>query len=601
LNRLTCSIAGSGAQPGQLDFCALPGGTLADHRYGYDTLSRLFSHTEIGTYEYLANPRHAPSRITDGTTETVYTYDPSGNRQRESTAGIAKQYRYSAFNKPQQIWREGASPDEKLDLIQLQYDAAQNRIRKETAQLITLYIGRLYERRIPQDGSAAENVYSVSNGQRIVAQITQFDAQPTGGDAVHYLHDDHLGSTELVTDATGTIVEQRSYDAFGKQRSPNWLDSTPPSLDSPVKPGFTGHEIDAELGLINMRGREYDPRIGQFLQPDPIVQAPQQSQSWNRYAYVFNNPLKLVDPSGYESELKEASTLSANEARLTTGERILARPGDMFRYSKDGNIYVNTGHGFERKDRAVAETLSAMSRTRAASDKGIVFSAPNDAQKAGVAASVDLQRAGADTPGHGSTGAAGDEDNDGGGGGSSTTSSGPNSALQEALVAAAILNFEGPDAIRTDGTGSKGGIPGGLCVTCPGSSLAQGIYLASTVVPFLSGGLSALERKAANGAPARATVEELVAQMNKRPGTVAEFAMGDAEGYLRAIGAEGSHTLLDGGRSHILLRADVATRRTALHEWVHRALQRKTGGPRPGEDAFIEAFLERHKNLFGLE
>jgi hypothetical protein len=106
---------------------------------------------------------------------------------------------------------------------------------------------------------------------------------------------------------------------------------------------------------------------------------------------------------------------------------------------------------------------------------------------------------------------------------------------------------------------------------------------------------------AGGGGPARATVEELVAQMNKRPRTVAEFATGDAEAFLRSMGAEGSHALLEGGRSHILLRADVATRRTALHEWVHRALQRRAGGPRPGEDAFIEGFLNRHKKLFGLE
>jgi RHS repeat-associated protein len=38
-----------------------------------------------------------------------------------------------------------------------------------------------------------------------------------------------------------------------------------------------------------MRGRQYDPKLGQFIQPDPIVQAPDYSQSWNRYAYVFNN------------------------------------------------------------------------------------------------------------------------------------------------------------------------------------------------------------------------------------------------------------------------------------------------------------------------
>jgi hypothetical protein len=71
-----------------------------------------------------------------------------------------------------------------------------------------------------------------------------------------------------------------------------------------------------------------------------------------------------------------------------------------------------------------------------------------------------------------------------------------------------------------------------------------------------------------------ATVEGLVAMMNKRAGVVAEFATGDAAAYLERIAAEGSHLLLEGGKSNILLRADVATRRTALHEWLHRVFDR---------------------------
>jgi hypothetical protein len=48
-----------------------------------------------------------------------------------------------------------------------------------------------------------------------------------------------------------------------------------------------------------MNGRVYDPVIGRFLSPDPFVQAPYSSQSYNRYSYVWNNPLSMVDPSGY--------------------------------------------------------------------------------------------------------------------------------------------------------------------------------------------------------------------------------------------------------------------------------------------------------------
>ena len=65
--------------------------------------------------------------------------------------------------------------------------------------------------------------------------------------------------------------------------------------------GFTGHEMLDDFGLIHMSGRVYDPQIGRFLSADPLVQAPDNSQSYNRYSYVWNNPLSMVDPSGYEA------------------------------------------------------------------------------------------------------------------------------------------------------------------------------------------------------------------------------------------------------------------------------------------------------------
>jgi RHS repeat-associated protein len=62
--------------------------------------------------------------------------------------------------------------------------------------------------------------------------------------------------------------------------------------------GFTGHEQDDELGLINMRGRMYDPRLGRFITPDPFVTAVYDGQAYNRYAYVLDNPLNGSDPTG---------------------------------------------------------------------------------------------------------------------------------------------------------------------------------------------------------------------------------------------------------------------------------------------------------------
>jgi RHS repeat-associated protein len=62
--------------------------------------------------------------------------------------------------------------------------------------------------------------------------------------------------------------------------------------------GYTFHEHLEMVGLINMNGRMYDPILGRMLSPDNYVQAPDNTQSFNRYSYCWNNPLKYTDPSG---------------------------------------------------------------------------------------------------------------------------------------------------------------------------------------------------------------------------------------------------------------------------------------------------------------
>ena len=89
--------------------------------------------------------------------------------------------------------------------------------------------------------------------------------------------------------------------------------------------------------------------------------------------------------------------------------------------------------------------------------------------------------------------------------------------------------------------------------------------------------------------------------MNKRAGTVAEYATGDSLRMLRTIEAGGSHAMLEGGVSHILIRKDVASRYTVFHEWLHRRLQRQLGSMRPGEERIIDDFLERHKELLKID
>ncbi len=98
-----------------------------------------------------------------------------------------------------------------------------------------------------------------------------------------------------------------------------------------------------------------------------------------------------------------------------------------------------------------------------------------------------------------------------------------------------------------------------------------------------------------------ATVEELIAMMNQRPDVTAQFAKGDALSYLQAQEAEASHLMVENGISSILIRQDVATRRTVFHEWLHRYLQLRNGGNIPGEDEMIESFLNRFANTLKLQ
>ncbi len=58
--------------------------------------------------------------------------------------------------------------------------------------------------------------------------------------------------------------------------------------------GYTGHEHLDDIGIIHMNGRIYSPKLGRMLSPDPVTQAPNNGQNYNRYTYAYNNPLNLT-------------------------------------------------------------------------------------------------------------------------------------------------------------------------------------------------------------------------------------------------------------------------------------------------------------------
>jgi RHS repeat-associated protein len=83
-----------------------------------------------------------------------------------------------------------------------------------------------------------------------------------------------------------------NFTPYGEER---WTNGATPTDFT-----FTGQRNEAGFGLMDYNARYYSARLGRFVSPDTVVPEPENSQSWNRYAYVFNNPLNYIDPSGHD-------------------------------------------------------------------------------------------------------------------------------------------------------------------------------------------------------------------------------------------------------------------------------------------------------------
>ncbi len=119
-------------------------------------------------------------------------------------------------------------------------------------------------------------------------------------DEVYYLHSNHLGSTTLVTCGNNCADSKQPGDEVGRvQYGPfgNILDNTLP--DDLIDRLFTGQRWKSSTGLYDYRARFYDPLTGSFIQPDSIVPNPMDPRAWNRFGYVYGNPVNYTDPSGH--------------------------------------------------------------------------------------------------------------------------------------------------------------------------------------------------------------------------------------------------------------------------------------------------------------
>ena len=197
----------------------------------------------------------------------------------------------------------------------IRYSVDNQRIRSqyyENNQLQkTKYFAANYEKEITPAKTREINYISTPYGV-LAAYIKE-----SGAGQMYYLYKDHLGSITTIINQSGTDVERRSFDAWGRPRHPdNWNYVNIPAMTI-LERGYTGHEHLETFGLINMNGRMYDPIIGRMLSPDPYVQGIAGTQGYNRYSYCLNNPLKYTDPSG-ESAILLGAVIGAFIACVST-------------------------------------------------------------------------------------------------------------------------------------------------------------------------------------------------------------------------------------------------------------------------------------------
>jgi RHS repeat-associated protein len=265
--------------------------------FGYDSVGNLLLKSDVGNYAYpepgLAHPHGVLSIDGEGVTAT-FSYDANGNQT--GATGIGRTVTYNAANKPATITQGALTLSFADDVDHQRY---QQTVMQGSTTTTTHYFDAFGVHAEPisySTGAWQWNDYIMVSGSMVGMRIWRSD----GSVSFRYFHQDHLGSIAVVTDENGALAEPRdAYDPWGKRRFANGNDDPTGSITSLTSRGFTGQEMLASVGLVHLNGRVYDPFIGRMLSADPVVGDPLNGQTWNRYSYVWNNPLAFTDPTGY--------------------------------------------------------------------------------------------------------------------------------------------------------------------------------------------------------------------------------------------------------------------------------------------------------------
>ena len=281
--------------------CIRASSLLGEERYGYDkdgqltsvrypdSPSEAFAYDAVGNRitangaTYTVNNLNQCTAISAGmdSSASAITYDKDGNMTSLTDANGTTSYSYDTLNRLVAVSNPAAGINWSCS-----YDVFGNRVSVTDNGVTT---ERTYlQGALPS--VAAEYVNGQLKERHIVvgavriADLTTSNSAPT----TKYYHADLIGSTRLVTDGNGTIIDRRAYKAFGEMRVGDESTTTAGYV------GTLGVETDP-TGLLFMRNRYYSPALGRFIQMDPIGL---NGEDVNLYRYCENNPIVGIDPNG---------------------------------------------------------------------------------------------------------------------------------------------------------------------------------------------------------------------------------------------------------------------------------------------------------------
>ncbi|MBU3026762.1 RHS repeat-associated core domain-containing protein [Zobellia galactanivorans] len=269
-----------------------------NNSHTYDNKGRIDVNSQLGQYQYTSTDFRHIGLDLNAAGQAFYQNRPE------------QQVSYNAFKSPVEINESGK------ERYSFQYNAGMGRATMFFGDTKTEQEERRYRRHYSEDGSmeitwdktTGKTVFTTYVGGDAYTAPAIFHSEQTSENTSGYLylHRDYLGSILAITDKDGNLKEKRHFDAWGNPVK--WTNGSGTAITGGMAGGalsdrgFTGHEHLFGANLIHMNGRLYDPALHRFLIPDNFVQDPYSTLSYNRYSYVWNNPLMYVDPSGEAAE-----------------------------------------------------------------------------------------------------------------------------------------------------------------------------------------------------------------------------------------------------------------------------------------------------------